>query len=171
MWKFLQQHMTWRAVPIAAIAAGSVFLLANMLAMSPVLEVSPALLLRYMASLVLGSDVLTNATPLTPVIGIIVHYALSLLFTLIITIVIHRWGTLIGIAGGAILGLAIYAINLYTMTVFFEWFFAINNDILLISHILFGMTAGGVYEQFDHYDAGLNPPQSNLQTGTERSAS
>jgi hypothetical protein len=169
MWKFLQQHMTWRAVPVAAIAAGSVFLLVNMLAMSPILQVSPGLLLRYMASLVMGSEVLTDATALTPVIGIIVHYALSLLFTVIITVVIHRWGMPVGIVGGGLLGLAIYGINLYTLTVFFEWFFAINNEVLLISHVLFGMTAGGVYERFDHYDAGLNPQQSNLRAGSERS--
>jgi hypothetical protein len=86
------------------------------------------------------------------VVGVIVHYALSILFALVIALVIHRGGLWFGIIGGAILGLAIYSINLYTMTVFFEWFFAIHNTALLISHIVFGAVAGGVYEMFDHFD-------------------
>ncbi|MFN8449032.1 MAG: hypothetical protein U0521_10670 [Anaerolineae bacterium] len=45
------------------------------------------------------------------VVGVIVHYVLSFVFTLIITIVIHRWGLVVGIVGGALLGLALYGIN------------------------------------------------------------
>jgi hypothetical protein len=41
------------------------------------------------------------------------------------------------------------------MTLFFEWFFAINSVVLLLSHVLFGAVAGGVYELFDHYDLPL----------------
>jgi hypothetical protein len=74
---------------------------------------------------------------------------------LVIAIVVHRWGLIVGIVGGAILGLAIYGINLYAMTTFFTWFFALNNRVLLLSHILFGAVAGGVYELFDHYDLPL----------------
>ena len=164
MWDFLQKHMTWRAVPVAALAAGTVFLLVMILATPFILDVSPTLILHYMASLVMG------APPLTPVIGVLVHYVLSFIFTLIITIVIHRWGLLVGVVGGGVLGLAFYVINFYTMTLFFEWFFAISGEVWMASHILFGMTAGGVYELFDHYDAGLNPPSTTREPRTEGSA-
>jgi hypothetical protein len=70
----------------------------------------------------------------------------------LIAVVIHRWGLLVGIIGGGIMGIAIYLLNLYFFTVLFEWFFAINSSVLLLSHILFGATAGGVYELFDQYD-------------------
>ena len=79
----------------------------------------------------------------------------SIICALVIAIVIHRWGLGVGIVGGAILGLAIYGINMYSLTYFFDWFFAIKSNVFLFSHVLFGATAGGVYELFDHYDLPL----------------
>lgn len=145
----------WRAVLLAALAAGTVFLIVN-LAMTYVLyDMNPALSIRYIASLVMGDTVLTSADTTSLIVGVLVHFGLSLLFTLIITIVVHRWGLLVGIVGGGLLGVAIYAINLYTLTLAFPWFFAMNGTAWLLSHLFFGMVAGGVYEMFDHYDLPL----------------
>lgn len=152
----IQRNVTWRAIPIAGFAAGTAFLLVNVLLTPLVLEVDPTLILRYFGALVLGPGVLTETGSGAIIMGIIVHYVLSMIFTLVVTIVIHRWGLLIGIIGGAIMGLALYGINLYTMTVFFDWFFAINSNVLLLSHVVFGAVAGGVYELFDHYDIGAD---------------
>lgn len=151
----IRNNVTWRAVIIAGLVAGAVFLAVNAVAASLMFEIDPALLLRYFASLVLGSEVLTQVGPTSLIVGLIVHFALSLLFALVIAIVVHRWGLVVGLIGGAILGLALYAINMYALTRFFEWFFAINNAALALSHALFGMVAGGVYELFDHYDEPL----------------
>jgi uncharacterized membrane protein YagU involved in acid resistance len=141
----IQKNMTWRAVLIAGLVAGTVFLLTNVFLMPLVVEVDPILSLRYFASLPLGRGVLTQTdnTTMIAVIGVLIHYVFSLLFALVIAIVVHRWGMIVGIVGGAILGLAIYGINLYAMTVFFTWFFALNNTVLLLSHVLFGAVAGG----------------------------
>ena len=146
--------MTWRAVLIAGMAAGTILLLTNIILMMPVLQVGPLLVLRYFAALVLGTGILTrnDNVALVAITAILLHFIFSLVFTLLICVVIHRWGLLVGLIGGALLGLAIYGINLYTMTVFFPWFFAIHNNVLLLSHVLFGAVAGGVYELFDHYD-------------------
>lgn len=152
----IDKRIRWQAALIAGLAAGTAFLLVNLLLMPLILQVSPVIILRYMGSLVLGSQVVTQ-TDLFPVIaGLLVHYVVSLLLTLVIAIVVHRWGLLVGIVGGAILGLSLYTINLYTFTLFFPWFFAINNPVLLLSHIIFGAVAGGVYEVFDFYDLPLN---------------
>ena len=145
-------RISWPAIPIASFAAGTVFLLVNIILTPIVLDADATLLLRYMGALLLGSDVLTQDGSNALVIGVLFHYLLSVLFTVVIAVVIHRWGLLVGFLGGAILGLALYGINLYTMTVFFEWFFAINSEVLLLCHVLFGATAGAVYELFDHYD-------------------
>lgn len=152
MLKSIQKNVAWRAVLLAGIAAGIVFFVANLL-FSPIL--TPSLLLRYIASLVMGSDVLTNGNSTALIIGGVVHLVLSLVFALVISIVIHRWGLLVGIIGGSVLGLSLYAINLYTLTLLFPWFFAINTPSLLISHVIFGAVAGGVYELFDHFDMPL----------------
>lgn len=146
------RHVSWRAVLISGLAAGTLFLLIDFLLAPGVLQVDAGLMLRYFAALVMGSAVLTQIGSQIMIVGILVHYALSLAFALIIAIVVHRWGLLVGIVGGAVLGLAIYSINLYTLTLFFQWFFAINSTVIIISHVVFGAVAGGIYEMFDHYD-------------------
>lgn len=155
IWESAQKNMTWRGVLIASVVAGTVFIVSSLMLTPVVFEVEASVLLRYFASLLLGSEVLIDDSIFVQVVGVIVHYVLSFMFTLLIAIVIHKWGLLVGILGGAVLGAAIYGINLYTFTVIFEWFFAIEGTVLLLSHILFGATAGGVYELFDHYDETL----------------
>jgi len=153
--------MTWRAVLLGGIISGIVFFALNSF-FAP--DITPNLLLRYIASLVMGSDVLVDNNSMALIVGVIVHFALSLLFSLIVAIVVHRWGLLVGIVGGGILGLAIYGINLYTLTTIFPWFFAINTPLLLISHIVFGMVAGGIYELFDHFDLPLLKEEIMMRT-------
>ena len=152
MWRSIQHNVSWRAIPVAGLIAGTVFLFVMMILTPVVMDVEPTIILRYFGSLVLGTDVLLKDDVLTLVVGIIVHYALAIAFSLLIAVVIHRWGLLVGVIGGGIMGLAIYLLDLYFFTVLFEWFFAINSGVLLLSHILFGATAGGVYELLDQYD-------------------
>lgn len=152
----IRRTLDARAVLIAAVVAGTVFLVVNLALTALLFDIGPGLMMRYIAALVLGEAVLTGPTDAGVIVtALLVHFALSVLFTLLITIAIHRWGLLVGILGGGMLGLAVYAINLYTLTLFFEWFSAINNPALAFSHIVFGMVAGGVYELFDHYDLPL----------------
>lgn len=155
MIRSIQQNVTWRAIPIAGLVAGTVFLLVNLVLMPAIFQINGLLVVRYIASLVLGSSVIDGTDAGTLIVGLIIHYILSIVFALVIAIVIHRWGLVVGIIGGALLGLAFYGINLYTMTVFFPWFFAINNVLLIASHVLFGAVAGGIYELYDHYDEPL----------------
>lgn len=137
-------------------AAGTTHLIVTLTLMPLWLGVSPALFLRYVGALVLGPDVLVGSGAGAVVVGVVVHYLLSLLMAAVIALVVHRWGMLVGLVGGAILGLAFYGINYYAMTLFFPWFFAANTPILLISHLIFGLTAGGVYESFDRFDLPLD---------------
>ena len=150
----MRENLTWSAVWIAGFVGGTVFLVTSMLFTPLLLGVDATLVLRYFASLIMGEAVVNGDVTTTTqmIVGVIVHYALSLLFAFVIALVVHRWGLLVGIIGGGLLGLAIYGINFYTMTVLFPWFFAINNTVLLVSHVLFGALVGGVYEMFDHYD-------------------
>ena len=149
------RHITWRAVLVSGLVAGTLFLLTDLVFAPRMTNVSAALTLRYFAALVLGSKVLTQTGTSILIVGILVHYVLSLVFALVIALVVHRWGMAVGIIGGAILGVAIYGINLYTVTLLFPWFFAINSTVILLCHAIFGAVAGGVYEMFDHYDLPL----------------
>ena len=151
----LFRHVTWRAVLVSGLVAGTLFLLTDLVFAPLVTQTSATVTLRYFAALVLGSKVLTQSGAGILAVGVVVHYVLSLVFALVISLVVHRWGMLVGIVGGAIMGVAIYGINLYTLTVFFPWFFAINSTVILLCHAIFGAVAGGVYEMFDHYDLPL----------------
>ncbi len=148
----LRKNVSWRAIPIAGLAGGTAFLLFDAILTPLVLKINGVLILRYIASLVLGSKALMDGGVGVVIVGILVHFVLSLLFAAIISIVVHRWGLRVGIIGGAILGLSLYGINLYAFTLVFPWFFALNGPILLLSHVLFGAVAGGVYESLDTYD-------------------
>ncbi len=155
MLQAIQQNVAWRAIPFAGLIAGTVFLI-MMLVLSPLLlQINPSIILRYFASLVMGTSALVTDNTSFLLVGVLVHYGLSLIFTLIIAIVVHKWGLGVGIVGGAILGLSFYGINLYAGTLIFDWFFAIDSPLLVISHIVFGAVAGGVYETLDHYDEPL----------------
>src|SRR5215470_9625905 len=112
------RHVTWRAVLVSGLVAGTLFLLVDLVFAPLVTNVSATVTLRYFAALVLGSKVLTQGGTGILAVGVLVHYVLSLVFALVIALVVHRWGMVVGIVGGAILGVAIYGINLYTLTVF-----------------------------------------------------
>ncbi len=148
----LRRNVAWRAIPIAGLLAGTVFLIVNMTLTFLMFGVSPRLFLQYAASLVLGQNALTDTNLGVVVVGLVVHFAISLLLTFVISLVVHRWGLTVGIIGGAILGVCFWAINFYTMTLFVPWFFAINSVPIILSHLFFGAVAGGIYEQLDTFD-------------------
>lgn len=155
----IQKNMTWRAIPIAGFVGGCVFLLTSIILSPIVLDVSATLLLRYIAALVLGSDTLTDTGTGVLLLGVIVHLFFSTMFAFVIAVVIHRWSLGVGILGGAILGLCLYSFNIYTLTKYAEWFFAINSNILLLCHVIYGAVVGGVYESLDRFDLPLLPKE------------
>jgi hypothetical protein len=76
----------------------------------------------------------------------VTHYVLSIVFGMLLAYIIHRGGMLTGILGGAVFGLCLYYINIYTLTWQFPWFFVMRGWPFLLTHILFGAMAGGIYE-------------------------
>jgi len=149
----MRQIMDWRAAVLAGIVAGAVFLVLQIAILAGVTSASPWIVLRMVAAMVMGQGVLpppTSFDPVITVVALLINFILSILFALLIAFVLHRWGLLVGIVGGALFGLALYAINYYTFTLFFPWFFPMRSWLVVLSHIVFGATAGGVYEAFEH---------------------
>ena len=93
-------------------------------------------------------------------VGVLVHMALSLVYALLLAFIIHRWGLIVGILGGALFGLAIYVINYYTFTYLFPWFFPLRSWLVLATHVFFGATAGGIYEALERHIYVLDEPPS-----------
>lgn len=151
----IQRNVMWRAIPFAGLIAGTVFLLMNTILAPLILQIDATIIIRYFASLTMGTSALVSGDGSILIVGILTHYVLSIFFTLVIAIVVHHWGLAVGIIGGAIIGLSIYGINFYAGTLIFEWFYALTNPLLVASHIIFGAVAGGVYELLDTYDQPL----------------
>lgn len=148
----MRQLVDWRAALLSGLVSGAVFLLLNILLVPALLGGNAWIVLRYIASILLGTGVLpppATFDPLVLIVGILVLFAMSILFAAILAIIIHRWGLLVGIGVGALYGLAVYAINYYTLTLFFPWLFVMNSWVIALCHVIYGAVAGGVYEALE----------------------
>ena len=147
----MRQVVDWSAALWAGLISGVMFLLINML-LTNVYVGSPWVVVRLIASVVMGTRVLPPPASFDLtifVVSVIVHLALSIAFACLIAYVLHRWGLIVGILGGAVLGLALYAINFYTVSFFFPWFFPMRSWIMAAGHLVFGASAGGIYEALE----------------------
>ncbi|MCB0752698.1 MAG: hypothetical protein KDC52_14600, partial [Ignavibacteriae bacterium] len=145
----MRQVVDWSAAFWAGLIASLVFYLLNIFVVPVLLGGNMWVIIRLFASIFLGESVL--APPATYDLGslmisLITNLVLSLSFTFLIAFILHKYGMLVGIFGGAFFGLAIYLINFYSLSYFFPWFFALSSWPFVLSHILFGAVAGGIYE-------------------------
>ncbi len=107
------------------------------------------MILRMMGAMALGEQVLAPPAAFDAaacLAGLMVHVMLSLLFASLLAWITHRWGLITGIILGGFFGWALYLINIYTLTMVFPWFIMMKHPAFLAAHVIFGMTAGGVYE-------------------------
>ena len=148
----LRQVVDWSAAVWAGIIAGIIFLILNVLVAPLFLGGNAWISLRYTASILLGDRVLPPPATFdlgVLIVALLVYFAMAIAFAVVLALIIHRWGMIVGIIGGALFGLALYFINFYTLTYFYPWFFAIHSWVLLLSHVIFGAVAGGVYESLE----------------------
>jgi len=148
----LRQLVDWRAAFWAGLIAGAIFLLVNLFVTPLVIGGNAWVMVRLFASILMGEGIL--APPATfdaaaLLIALITHFVLSIGYALLIAYIIHRGGLIAGFIAGALLGLALYSINFYTLTFFFPWFFAMRSWVFVATHLLFGALVGGIYEALE----------------------
>lgn len=156
-------HIDWRAYWISAVGGGVIALLTGLI-LSAVILSEPDFILRVTGSLVLGPGVIpiTEGNPiLITITGVLVTFLLAFAFALLVVLVIHRWGLIIGLIGGMLVGAAIYVISVYGLSYFFPWIYPVRSWMLLLTHVLFGGLVGVLYELFDNYD--LPFPNTELE--------
>ena len=110
---------------------------------------TPSIILAYLASVVAGPDVLAPPPEISVAVGalgIAAHLLLALVMGIVIAFVLHRWGLITGIFGGAAMGLMFFAINFYSLTLIYPHFFAMSHWSVALTHLTFGALAGGIYE-------------------------
>jgi hypothetical protein len=109
-------------------------------------------LTRLLATIVLGRGALDpDLTPVSTAlaVGVAVHLGLGLVFAFVISFTLHRGGFWVGLIGGGLFGLALYAINTYTMSRFFPEFFYYRSWFMVGLHVAFGALCGGIYEALE----------------------
>ena len=143
--------MDKRAATIAGLLAASISLGLGM-AVLQYLHENAIGLPRLLATIVLGRGALdADITPVATAIsvGIGVHLVLGLVFAFVISFTLHRWGFWVGLIGGGLFGLALYAINTYTMSRFFPEFYFYRSWFMVGLHVVFGALCGGIYEAIE----------------------
>ena len=162
--RVMRQVMDWRAAVIAGLLAGLLALLLRILLWVTVTGGSFWAPFYQSAAILLGPDSLApvDAPQMGVVaVGVLVHMVLSLFYALLLAFIIHRWGLVVGIVGGALFGLAVYIINYYTFTYLFPWFFPLRNWLVLATHVFFGAVAGGIYEALERDIYVVDEPASD----------
>ena len=148
----LIQVMDWKATIYSGLISGFVLLVLVMLLVPGIMGWNAWVIVRYISSIFLGQSILPppasfNLTSL--IIALVTHTIISMGSAILLAFIIHRWGLLVGIVGGALFGLCLYGINFFSLTYFFPWFYLIKCWPMMLSHIIFGAVAGGVYEALE----------------------
>ena len=146
----LTPTVDWTAAVWASLLAGLASFLLYLFFVPAVIDAgNAAAMIRYIASPMLGPEVLPPPATFTASIllaSVVVHFTIALAEGLIIAFVLHRWGLVTGVAGGAAFGLIFFLINFYSLTFVYPHMFAMAHWSVLVVHIIFGALAGGIYE-------------------------
>jgi hypothetical protein len=100
------------------------------------------------AAILLGQKVLPPPATFDAfimLISAVIHFALSIVYGLALAWVLARAAVTARLLIGALFGLALYAVNLYGFTALFPWFAQARDWVTITAHVVFGVTAAGVY--------------------------
>ena len=144
----MRQLVDWHAALLAGLISGAISFTLGIF-LSWYLVKSPWFFTRLVSSIILGVKVLPPPTTFDLgifVIALLVFIAIALIYTAIIATIVHKYGIIISFLGGAIIGLAAYAINFYSFSYFFPWFYPYRSWIFVVAHVVFGALVGSLYE-------------------------
>ena len=146
--KRMRQLVDWNAAFWAGTISGVITFILCLL-FSGILVKSPWFYIRLVSSLIFGSRVLLTPTTFDFgyfLTGLALHLILALLIAMLIAIIVHKYGILISVVGGAVIGLAVYTIGFYSFSYFFPWLIPFRSWMFMVEFIFYGAFAGGLYE-------------------------
>ncbi|RQS09978.1 sodium:proline symporter [Burkholderia sp. Bp8998] len=103
---------------------------------------------RLTAALVMGRAALGAPAGFDPTImgvATLVHAALSLAYAAVLAKLVRNLSPGGALLAGGVFGLVLYGVNLHVFTAIFPWFVPVRGAITLVAHLVFGVTAAGVY--------------------------
>ncbi|MEJ7745798.1 MAG: hypothetical protein WKF61_03390 [Luteimonas sp.] len=132
----------------AALIAGAVFMMMEMILVPVFMGGSPWGPPRMIAAIGMGEGVLPPPATFdmgVMMVAMLIHFALSVLFAFVFAFIAK--GRTVGMATllGAVFGLLVYFVGFYVMTAVFPWFAMGRGWIGIVSHIVYGAVLGWVY--------------------------
>lgn len=103
---------------------------------------------RLTAAIVMGRAALGTSAGFDPTImgvATLVHAALSLAYTAVLVMLVRNLSRGAALLAGGVFGIVLYGVNLHAFTAIFPWFVPVRGAITLVAHVVFGVTAAGVY--------------------------
>ena len=140
-------HISGKALFCAALAAGAVFLVL-MLALAPLMGMTPWAPTRLIAAITMGREALSPPDTFDSgavSAAIIIHFALSIVYALVFAFIAKGRSRLTDTMLGAAFGLVVYLVNFYGFTYLFPWFAEARHWATIVSHVAFGAVLGYVY--------------------------
>jgi len=146
----MTERMDWKAVIWAAVIAGIVFMMLEMVLVATVGGGSPWGPPRMIAAMVMGEGVLPPPATFemaTMLVAMLVHFTLSIVFAAILGWVISSRGFGLGMSllVGTLFGLLIYFVSFYLFTSIWPWFAMARGMISIFAHAAYGFTLGWAY--------------------------
>ncbi|MEX2584071.1 MAG: hypothetical protein WD766_12390 [Gemmatimonadota bacterium] len=141
----------WKAAIWSGVIAGAIFMVLEMMMVPIFLDGSPWGPPRMIAAIVMGEGVLPPPATfdfMILMVALVVHFALSIVFAIMLAFPIARMGFGAALAVGAGFGLLLYLVNFYGFTAIFPWFAMARNWVSIVAHILFGLIAAWSYKRF-----------------------
>jgi hypothetical protein len=118
--------------------------------LAPLFLTGPFAVWRRTAAFVLGPDVvrLETSVPFTldvALVGLFVHFSLSLAYASVLVILIERASRARAIGIGLAFGLALYVLNMHMLAPLFPWLADMRGLEQIISHAIFGLVVALVH--------------------------
>ena len=104
---------------------------------------------RFAAAIILGQGVLSPPATLDWQVMFIatwIHFGLSIIYAIVLSWLIHRLDIKNSLIVGSLYGLGLFIINMYGFVIIFPWFVETRDWITVTAHVVFGVSAAGVYK-------------------------
>lgn len=143
--------LCWFAI-YAGIAAAIFSTIAQILMWWLFWDALPSILYRdasFAAAIILEEGVLLHSETLDwyiMFIATLIHFGLSIVYAIILSRLIHCIDLKNSIIIGALYGLLLFLINMYGFVIIFPWFVDTRDWITISAHVVFGVSAAGVYK-------------------------
>ena len=132
----------------AAIIAGAVFMMLEMIMVPIFMGGTPWGPPRMIAAIGMGKEVLPPPATFDAgimMVAMLIHFGLSVILAFLFAFIARGRTVAIATMIGAAFGLVVYLVNFYGMTAVFPWFAMARGWIGIFAHIVYGAVLGWVY--------------------------